>query len=126
MNMRRSSRWAGLAMAVLALAVWATQSSEAMPPPGGGGGGGGQKGSIVGEVIGASGGIGGATVMLFDGVSIDQVAETVTDANGNFSFNKVSAGEYTITAISFNPPCSGSTSVTVAPRKQVVVIVACD
>jgi hypothetical protein len=94
-------------------------------PPGGGGGGGGKTGTIVGEVVGASGPIGGATVMLFDGVAIDQVAETFTDADGNFRFNKVAAGTYTVTAVSLDPPCAGSTTVNVAPKQLLVVVVAC-
>jgi hypothetical protein len=118
-----------LAFAVLSILTLfiASDGLLAGPPggPGGGGGGGPKTGTIVGEVVGASGPIAGATVMLFDGVAIDQVAETVSDANGNFQFKKVREGTYTVTAISFDPPCSGSSTVTVVAKKQVVVIVAC-
>jgi hypothetical protein len=124
--MRRTTRRTALALALGLAALLVTPLAlHAGGPPGGPGGGGGQKGTIVGEVVGASGPIAGATVMLFDGASIDQVAETHSNADGSFSFGKLAAGDYTVTAISWNPPCSGSTSVTVAPKKIVVVVVAC-
>lgn len=118
---RRAVTLLVLGLAALGLAPLALHAGG---PPGGPGGG-GQKGTIVGEVVGASGPIAGATVMLFDGVSIDQVAETQSGPDGSFSFGKLAAGDYTVTALSWNPPCSGSTSVTVAPKKIVVVVVAC-
>jgi len=90
-----------------------------------GGGGGPKRGTIVGEVVGPSGPVGGATVMLFDGVAIDQVAETITDANGNFEFRRVAEGDYTLTAISLSPPCAGSASVAVVARQTSVVVIAC-
>jgi hypothetical protein len=113
-------------VSVLALML-ASDGLLASPPQGppGGGGGGPKKGKIVGEVVGSSGSIAGATVMLFDGVAMDQIAETVTDSGGSFQFNKIPAGTYTVTAISFNPPSTGNTTVTVVPRQTVVVVVAC-
>ncbi|MHC5211696.1 MAG: carboxypeptidase-like regulatory domain-containing protein [Planctomycetota bacterium] len=125
--MLRRSVGRTLSVAVLSLLtlLLASHGLFASPPGGPPGGGGGKTGTIVGEVVGASGPVAGATVMLFDGVAIDQVAETFSDANGNFQFKKVRTGTYTVTAISFNPPCSGSTTVSVAPKKIVAVVVAC-
>jgi hypothetical protein len=118
-----------LSCAVLSLSTLflASDALYAGPPggPGGPGGGGGKTGTIVGEVVGASGPVAGATVLLFDGVAIDQVDETFTDANGIFRFNKVAAGTYTATAVSLSPPCSGSSTVNVQPKQQVVVVIAC-
>ena len=115
-----------LPLAVLALSLAALVSlvdiARAAPP----GGGPPKKGDIVVEVVGPDGPVGGATVLLFDGVAIDQVDETVTDANGNFQFRRVAEGDYTLTAISWNPPCTGNASVTVQAKKQVVVVIACD
>ena len=101
-------------------------------PPGGGGngqgggkGGGKKRGTIVGEVLGTSGPIGGATVLLFDAFSIDQIAETVTDPQGNFQLGRLREGSYSMTAISLNPPCSGSTSVNLVAGQKISVIIAC-
>jgi hypothetical protein len=114
-----------LAIAASSLIALFLASGAVFAGPPGGAGGGGKTGTIVGEVVGASGPVAGATVLLFDGVAIDQVDETFTDASGNFRFNMVAAGSYTATAISLSPPCSGSATVNVQPKKQVVVVIAC-
>lgn len=113
-----------LVLAVLSLLALLVPSGalRAAPP----GGGGGNKGTILGEVVGASGPIAGASVLLFDGIAIDQVAETFSDANGVFEFRRVPEGTYTVTAISWSPPCSGSATVNVVAKKISVVVIACD
>jgi hypothetical protein len=104
------------ALALLAPALY-TQAA-----PGGGGGGG--TGTIVGEAVSpVYGGIGGATVLLFRAGTIDQVAQTVTDADGYFTFRRVPTGDYTVTVTSLNPNCSGSSSFTVRSRQQIIVVV---
>ena len=126
--MLQASRRRALGLALLTVFALASSTSGLGAPPGGGGGGKGggpKKGTIVGEVVGPSGPIAGATVLLFDELSIDQIAETVTDPAGNFQFRRLAAGSYSLTAVSWNPPCSGSTSINLVPGQKIAVLIAC-
>jgi uncharacterized protein (DUF2141 family) len=49
-------------------------------------------------------------VLLFDGISIDQIAEDFTNANGEFSFTRLSPGTYSVSAFAL---CCGAGSATV-------------
>jgi hypothetical protein len=88
--------------------------------------GGPKTGSIEGEVIGPNGPIGGASVYLFGEGSFDWVAETFTDADGCFEFRRILAGDYTVTALSLEPPCHGNAPVTVVPRETASVVINMD
>jgi hypothetical protein len=110
--------------ALAAFMVFALMPSaiEARPP--GGGGGGSKKGNILGEAVSPQlGPIGGATVLLFDGIAIDQIAETITDSDGNFQFRRLNAGQYSISVVSFDPPCSGNATVNVVSGQTTVAVV---
>ena len=122
--MRTSNTRVALGTVVLSVLtlLWTASGVSAKPP---GGGGGPKNGTLVGEVVGDGGPIAGATVMLFNDVAIDQIAETITGADGTFQFGKVPAGDYSVTAVSFNPPCWGNADVTVAAKKLTLVVVAC-
>lgn len=71
------------------------------------------RGAISGVVVDSSGNpVGGASVLLFDGIAIDQIDEDFTDSNGAFDFTRLTPGDYSLTAVAF---CCGfgNASVTV-------------
>src|SRR5262245_60738106 len=116
-GMNRRVVLAALLPAMLILLI-PTLSTQAAPP------GGGRTGTIVGEAVSpVFGGIGGATVLLFGAGSMDQLDETFTDPDGFFVFSRVPVGDYTISVVSLDPACGGSSSVTVRARQQVIVVV---
>ncbi len=87
-------------------------------------GGGNQRGNIDGTTVRTDGSaLGNVTVQLYanSGGNYDWVAETISDADGSFSFRRIQAGSYTLSgALLTVPPtesCSGSAPVSVVARQ---------
>lgn len=133
--MQRLTRLAVLALALAAMATFGSTVTVQAAPPAGGGGGGGAKGNLAGVVVTDSGEpVPGATVLLFSDQpgAIDQVAEDITDGDGEFLFKKLPAGDYSITVLvlTIGGPldgCGGSGSATVVKREttEVTIVVDC-
>lgn len=85
-------------------------------------------GSMSGVVLDQFGDpVGGATVQLYVSQPgfIDYFAQTTADSNGQFSFRRLPAGDYSVVGMRLTliEICFGSTTATVAPRQNTDVTV---
>jgi len=120
-NKRNCCVLAGLLTFGVVVVAAAPHLSHAAGPP--------KKGNLTGVTVDQFGDpVAGATVQLFrDANDIDYFAETTSDDNGEFSFKRLPADDYTVSALRrvINPieACSGSAAATVVARQTTNVTV---